>query len=224
MRSKRLLSLLEQLRTRRQPVSAHTLSDILEVSVRTIYRDILTLQEMGVPVSGIPHVGYQIDKGTFLPPLHFSPEELDALLIGIRLVQSRADTSLGEAAVRALGKISAVLPANDTHPMQESPFLVCMTTSEMSLSGDRLMELSQAIREKRRTEIRYLDLKGKTTCRVVWPLGLTCFDAVWLLSAWCEKRDAFRDFRVDRIHVIQSLNERFTAKKGQRFKDYLKQL
>lgn len=225
MRSKRLLSILDELRSRRRPVSAEVLANALGVSVRTIYRDMQTLQTMGAPIRGESGMGYQIDGGTFLPPLHLAEDELDALLIGVRMLQSRADSELSDAAARALSKIGAALPETLDHPFQDSPLLALSAQASTSkLRAGMLSELCEVIRRKIRTHITYEDLKGRKSYRCVRPLGVTCFDSVWLFTAWCETREDFRNFRVDRVTSVERTDSQFKDRRGQSFKDYIRTL
>lgn len=225
MRTTRLFSILDELRSRRLPVSAEVLAELLNVSVRTIYRDMVTLQTMGAPVRGESGLGFQIEEGTFLPPLHFAPDELDAILIGMRMIQSRADSKLADAASRALNKIGSVLPDDHDHLFLDSPLLVDLSTSKnKSLHGEILSELCEVVRVKERIEMKYEDIKGRKTSRYVRPLGVTCFNSVWLFTAWCDSRDDFRNFRVDRIRSVSRTGEIFKDKSGQRFKDYIRSL
>jgi predicted DNA-binding transcriptional regulator YafY len=220
MRTLRLFSILDQLRVRRHPVAAEMLADELNVSVRTIYRDMATLQEMGAPIRGESGIGYQIEKGYFLPPLHFDQDELDAVILGIRMVSVRGDKPFADAALRALGKINAVL--SDKRPDNvDRPLLAYSTQSEAEEPVAFLSLLRAAIRERQRLKIIYLDLKEKRSNRNIRPLGLTAFDKVWLLTAWCEDRMDFRNFRIDRLHAVERHGGVFPRELGKEFKDYL---
>jgi len=225
MRTIRLFAILDELRSRRLPVSAEVLADALEVSVRTIYRDMATLQSMGAPVRGEGGSGYQITGGTFLPPLHFAPDELDSIIIGMRMIQSRADSKLVDAASRALNKIGAALPDHQDHLFLNSPLLVHSSAlDEHEIKKGTLSELCEVIRDKIRVKIKYEDLKGRRTNRFVRPLGVTCFDSVWLLTTWCESKQNFRNFRVDRVRSVERTDEIFKDKRGESFKDYIRSL
>jgi predicted DNA-binding transcriptional regulator YafY len=225
MRTTRLFSILDELRSRRLPVSAEVLAGLLNVSVRTIYRDMSTLQTMGAPVRGESGLGFQIEEGTFLPPLHFAPDELDALLIGMRMVQSRVDSTLADAASRALNKIGSVLPDHYDHLFLDSPLLVhSLAAGKPSLKNDILSELCDVIRIKERVEIHYVDGNGGSTNRYVRPLGVVCFDSVWLFIAWCDLRQSFRSFRVDRVGLVSRTGDIFKDKPGEGFKDYIRSL
>ena len=225
MRTTRLFSILDELRSRRFPVSAEVLAEQLNVSVRTIYRDMATLQSMGAPVRGESGLGFQIEEGTFLPPLHFFPDELDALMIGMRMIQSRVDSSLADAASRALNKIGSVLPDHHNHLFLDSPLLVhSLASGKPSLKDDILSALCDVIRLKERVDIQYVDGNGNSSDRSVKPLGVVCLDAVWMLIAWCDLRSDFRNFRIDRIGSVARTGERFRDKLGERFQDYMSSL
>lgn len=221
MRAVRLFSILDQLRGRRQPVSAETLADQLNVSVRTIYRDIATLQSMGAPVRGEGGVGYQLEAGFFLPPLHFDPDELDALLLGVRMVTARGDDPLAAAAGRLLGKIEASLSGGGQTLGQP---LLAVGSAERAVAASGLSGLRQAIRQRRTLEITYVDGQGRRSGRVVRPLGLTAFETVWVLSTWCQTREGFRNFRLDRIEASEDTGEVFRRERGKEFADYLRSL
>lgn len=217
MRTIRLFAILDKLRVHRRPVSAEVLADALGVSMRTIYRDMATLQAMGAPIRGEGGIGYQIEKGYFLPPLHFDDDELDALILGMKLVSARGDGPLKEAASRAIAKINAVLPDQDK-PSCRGDFLLAHPVDD---SIDFLSPLRSAVRKRIKLNITYLDLKDQHSNRVIRPLGLTAFDRVWLLTGWCELREDFRDFRVDRLKVVEKTGEVFARERGKEFADYL---
>jgi len=221
MRTVRLFSILDQLRGRRIPVSAEALASFLDVSVRTIYRDIATLQSMGAPIRGEGGVGYQIEAGFFLPPLHFDQDELDALILGIRMVSVRSDEKLGSAATRLLGKIETVL--SEGHKSLDQP-LLAVGTDEKTKNAFGLTALKAAIRLRKKMKIEYQNDEGHRSVRLVRPLGLTAFETVWVLTAWCELRDDFRNFRLDRIVSFNVNGEGFKREKGKEFSDYLRSL
>lgn len=225
MRTLRLFSLLDHLRGRRAPVSAEQLARALDVSPRTIYRDMATLQAMGAPIRGEAGIGYQMEKGYFLPPLHFDPDELDALMLGMRLVAARGEPALGEAAQRALTKIGAVLSEEKREAYRELPLKAVSRPSEVQAQAARhLAFLRAAIRERAVLRIHYRDLKGRESWRDGRPLGLTVFDDVWLLTIWCERRSDFRNLRVDRVIEVSRTGRSFRPERGKRFEDYIRTL
>ncbi|MBP0573288.1 YafY family transcriptional regulator, partial [Mycobacterium tuberculosis] len=167
-RSERLFDLLQALRRRRRPVSGRALADELGVSLRTLYRDIASLQGQGAEISGEPGVGYVLKPGFLLPPLMFSPEEIEALVLGSRWVAGRTDQPLAVAAGNALAKIAAVLPADLRAELETSSLLVAPSPGSPP-DGVDLALLRRAIRGERRTEIVYRDASDTTSRRTVWP-------------------------------------------------------
>jgi predicted DNA-binding transcriptional regulator YafY len=197
-RAERLLELMQVLRRHRRPVSGAALARELRISIRTLYRDIASLQSQGAHIDGEPGLGYVLKPGFMLPPLMFSEEEIEALVLGSRWVADRADAELAEAAVNLLAKVSAVLPADLRHELQSSALLVGPGAA-LAAGDAELPKIRRAIRAQRKIEIRYRDLKGEESTRTVWPFALGFFDRVRVLAAWCELRDGLRHFRIDRI-------------------------
>ncbi|MCV2357917.1 YafY family transcriptional regulator [Paucibacter sp. TC2R-5] len=198
-RAARLLELLQLLRRHRHPIQGAALAQQMDVSLRTLYRDIATLQAQGAQIEGEAGVGYVLKPGFTLPPLMFKADELEALVLGSRWVAGRSDDAqLADAARSALAKISAVLPAELRHELDSSALLV---GPGESLSGpEQLMaRLRSAMRNELKLTLQYRDLKGQASERVVWPFALGFFDSARVLVAWCEMRQAIRNFRVDRI-------------------------
>ncbi|MDR0252841.1 MAG: YafY family transcriptional regulator [Brucellaceae bacterium] len=225
MRTFRLFTLLDHLRGKTEPVSAEKLAQELQVSTRTIYRDMATLQAMGAPVRGEAGMGYQLEKGYFLPPLHFDPDELDALMLGTRLIAARGDDALAAAARRVTAKISAAIGHDDGENYARLPLRAATRQStEHEKAATHLAQLRQAIRDRAVLDISYSDLQDKRSRRNVRPLGLTVFDTVWLLTVWCENKNDFRNLRADRIEDIQPAGRLFKPERGKRFEDYLKTL
>lgn len=221
MRILRLFSILDRMRVNRRPVSAETLAQALNVSVRTIYRDMATLQSMGAPVRGEGGIGYQLEKGYFLPPLHFDPDELDAIILGMQLISARGDEELANAAIRASAKIKAALLEGDRDKFADSPLHAVSMTDDVLTASPLLSPIRLALRERRRLKITYQDLKENHSTRIVRPLGLTVFDKVWLLTAWCESKLDFRNFRVDRILTVHQTGDVFAREPGKEFHDFL---
>lgn len=225
MRSLRLFALLDHLRGRSVPISADALAEILGVSVRTIYRDMVTLQAMGAPVRGEPGVGYQLEQGYFLPPLHLDHNEMDAVMLGMRLIATRSDEPLAAAARRASAKFAASMDADQQVTYANLPLrAVSKQTAESEGAKAHLPLLRDAIRRRLVLRITYADLSDNESERTIRPLGLTLFDSAWLLTGWCEARNAFRNFRADRIAIIRATGATFRHEKGRRFEDYLKTL
>ncbi len=202
-RTERLLHLVQVLRRYRQPVSAAELAEELGVSTRSVYRDVQTLRAEGASIDGEPGVGYVLRPGFLLPPLMFSDEELEAIVLGLRLTVVHADDALGRAASDVVAKLRAVLPKDLRTLVDEIALLAGPSKARPAESID-LREVRRTIREQRKASIAYSDERGVATDRVIWPLGLAFFERVRMVVAWCESRQDFRSFRTDRITLWQS--------------------
>lgn len=226
MRTQRLLHILEKLRGFRRPIAAQALAELFGVSLRTIYRDMADLRTMGAPVCGEPGVGYQLKNGGyFLPPLHFEPEELDAIVLGMRLIEARGDEELAEAARAVTAKIGAAMPSDSRQHFERLPLRAASALGDWAMHTPGIMRLLRlTIRQREVLEIDYVDLREQSSVRHVRPLGLTLFDRTWLLTAWCESRNQFRNFRLDRLSAARRTGASFVSERGKRFEDYLKQL
>jgi predicted DNA-binding transcriptional regulator YafY len=211
-RSERLFDLLQALRRHRRPVSGKLLSDEIGVSIRTLYRDIASLQAQGATIEGEPGVGYVLKPGFLLPPLMFPPEEIEALVLGSRWVVDRADDHLRDAARSALARIAAVLPPDLREELDASALLV---GPGINLPADAIDPalLRKAIRTERKLSLSYRDGAGVESQRVVWPFALAFFDQVRVLLGWCERRQDFRSFRTDRIAHAEVLETRYPTRR-----------
>ncbi|NUB08754.1 YafY family transcriptional regulator [Azospirillum sp. Vi22] len=218
-RAERLIDLIQCLRRHRRPVSGHVLADELGVSLRTIYRDIATLQAQGARIDGEPGVGYLLQPGFLLPPLMFAEEEIEALALGIRWVADRADGALGAAAQNALAKIAAVLPPDLRDRMDASALLVGPGEPIVG-DGVDLAVVRRAIRSERKLSIAYRDRDGAATERTVWPFALGFFDRLRVMVAWCELRGAIRHFRADRIVSVTALEARYPRRRQALLKEW----
>ena len=218
-RSERLFELLQVLRRHRRPVNGRTLADELGISIRTLYRDIASLQAQGAQIEGEPGLGYVLQPGFLLPPLMFSEEEIEALVLGSRWVADRADDPLASAARNALAKIAAVLPADLRQGLDGSALLVgpgerlVGTTADLSL-------IRRAIRAERKVSIAYEDKAGAATRRTIWPFALGFFDRVRVVVAWCELRQGIRHFRADRIGDLVETGERYPRRRQALLKEW----
>jgi predicted DNA-binding transcriptional regulator YafY len=201
-RAERLLELMQVLRRHRRPVSGALLARELGISLRTLYRDIASLQAQGAHIDGEPGMGYLLRPGFMLPPLMFSEEEIEALVLGSRWVADRADTELASAARNLLAKIGAVLPADLRHELDSSALLVG-PGSPLSAGDSELPKIRRAIRAQRKITVSYRDTKGEETTRTIWPFALGFFDRVRVVAAWCELRRDLRHFRTDRIMSLE---------------------
>jgi predicted DNA-binding transcriptional regulator YafY len=206
-RAERLLALLQALRRRRRPVVAATLAEELGVSQRTLYRDVASLRAQGADVAGEAGVGYQLRPGFTLPPLMFTPDELDALALGARWVARNGDAELAEAAEQAMAKIAAVAPDEDGDFI-DAPTQLPGVRREPAAGEAWLPEIRKAMRAERKLAIAYVDAKSAATRRVVWPVALGFLGEARVLAAWCETRADFRHFRVDRMRALEVLKDR----------------
>lgn len=218
-RSARLLDLLQSLRRHRQPVSGADLARDLGISLRTLYRDIATLQSQGACIDGAPGLGYVLQPGFTLPPLMFSADEVEALVLGSRWVAERGDTRLAAAARDALAKIAAVLPASLRHELDSSALLVGPAGSPAP--GDaEVTTIRQAIRLEHKLAMRYRDASDAASERTIWPFALGFFDRVRVVVAWCELRQAIRHFRTDRIAGLTLSDERYPRRRQALLKEW----
>ena len=201
-KSERLFQLVNLLRGRRMAITAEQLAHVLEVTTRTIYRDIQTLQQTGIPVDGEAGIGYRLAPGYQLPPLMFDFEELQALLLGSSMVQAWTDPDLAKAAAKAESKIRAILPEPLLQKADQQPYQVPMFEKH---DGERIKHgiLRKACEQYLKITMDYQDAQQSATLRTVWPLGLIFWGERWTLLAWCELRDDFRHFRLDRMVKIQ---------------------
>jgi len=212
-RSQRLLDLIQILRRHRFPVSGAVLAEEQGVSLRTLYRDIATLQEQGANIAGEAGLGYVLRPGFMLPPLMFTEEEIEALVLGSRWIAERADERFAAVARDALAKIAAVLPPELRESLDASTLLIGPGKQIKKAVVD-LPILRRVIRNERKLDITYRDLKGVESERTIWPFALTFFDNVDVLVAWCEMRRDFRHFRTDRIAAMTAVEERYPQRRA----------
>lgn len=211
-RSARLLELIQILRQHRYPVTGAKLAAELGISIRTLYRDIVTLQSQGAQIDGEPGLGYVLRPGFMLPPLMFSEEEIEALVLGSRWVAGRADSQLKSAARKALAKIAAVLPADLRYQLDATALLI--GPNQLIAAGDEeLTTIRKAIRAEQKILITYIDVKENETQRTIWPFALGFFERVRIVIAWCELRQEFRHFRTDRITKLVVSETRYPQRR-----------
>jgi len=218
-RTERLFDLIQLLRSYRYPVTAAKLAAQLEVTVRTVYRDIATLQALGAPVDGEAGVGYLLRPGFLLPPLMFGEEEVEALMLGARWVAERADTRLQKSARSALARISAVLPARLRQNLEEAPLLIGPGKA-LQKQDELLVALRRAIRQQRKVRLRYHSKAGDASERVVWPFAVSFFDAARILIAWCELRQDYRAFRADLIADAKVLSDTYPRRRAELLQEW----
>jgi len=212
-RAERLLALIQILRRHRRPTTAAALAAELGVSTRSLYRDIAVLRLQGADIAGEPGLGYMLRPGFLLPPLMFSEEEIEALVLGSRWIAERADDELAQAASNALAKISAVLPTELGDRAASSSLLI--GPGGRAADGDQQIAiLRKAIRAERKLSIGYTDAKATLTQRIVWPFALAFFDHCRIVAAWCEMRADFRHFRADRICSVELLDARYPRRRA----------
>jgi len=219
-RADRLFDIIQRLRSARGPLTAAAIAEQLEVTVRTVYRDIATLQARRVPIEGAAGIGYVLRRGFDLPPLMFCTEEIDAIVTGARLVRRLRDPKLQAAADSVLAKVYAVLPEALRGPLVEAPLYVSSGSAPVA-EGVDLAEVRSAIHAARKLRIGYLDGQGRQTQRTIWPIAMAYYVDVTLIAAWCELRNDFRHFRVDRIASSTTLDERFPADHAKLFSEWL---
>jgi predicted DNA-binding transcriptional regulator YafY len=218
-RAERLLQLMQVFRRHRYPVSGAALASELDISVRTLYRDIDSLRAQGALIDGEAGVGYVLRPGFMLPPLMFSEEEIEALVLGSRWVADRTDSRLGDAARNAIAKIAAVLPADLRLALDTSALLV--GPGAPIVAGDEdLATIRLAIRSERKLDIRYRDLKARESSRTIWPIALGFFDRFRIVIAWCELRRDLRHFRTDRILALTISKARYPRRRQALLKEW----
>jgi predicted DNA-binding transcriptional regulator YafY len=207
-RADRLLRIIQLLRRHRRPVTGARMAQELEVSLRTLYRDIADLVTDGVPIRGEAGVGYVLGEGYDLPPLMFKADELEAIMLGLSWVKRRGDLSLQRAAEDVVAKVAAVLPEAMRNSLFDAPLLTPPSFGLVDESID-VGEIRSAIRVQQKLGITYQDEKGGATQRVIWPIAISYFDLQRLVVAWCELRQGFRHFRTDRIVQLRVLDDKY---------------
>lgn len=218
-RADRLFQIVSLLR-RRRFVTAAWLAQRLEVSERTIYRDVRDLTGSGVPIEGEAGVGYRLGKDFDLPPMMFNVDEIEALVLGARMVETWADDDLRRAARSVLDKTEAVLPPKLRSRVRDTAlFARSFRVGEDARAV--LGPVRRAVNERRKLALRYRDADGEHSARVVRPLGLYFWGTTWSLGAWCELRADFRNFRLDRIDTLDILDEPFELAPPVTLDDYV---
>ncbi len=219
-RADRLFRIVQFLRGRRL-TTAQQLAKWLQVSERTIYRDIRDLSLTGTPIEGEAGVGYRLRGGFELPPLMFDVEEVEALTLGARMVEAWSSPQLAAAALSAIAKIATALPPERRQWLEASRTYVPQFHIPKQL-GERFELLRGAIRDRAKVHFVYADVEKKLSERRVRPLSLYFWGEHWTLAAWCESRDDFRSFRIDRVIRLQVTDERFSDESGKRLADFVR--
>lgn len=218
-RSERLAEIVEIVRDGRLHL-ARDIANALEVSVRTIYRDIDTLVASGVPIDGERGVGYMLREPVFLPPMALTLTELEALSLGMAIVQQAADAELQAAAKAVMDKVSEHASNRRQAPRSWGFGVYAF---ERAQEGSGYMPLiRRAIRERIKLRIEYLSLNVRYSTRVIRPLQVEYWGRVWTCSAWCELRNSFRAFRIDRMQNCETTGKSFQPEAGKTVEDYLK--
>ena len=219
-KSERLLQMMQCLRTMQAPVRAYELSRELGVTLRTIYRDIEALRQSGALIDGEAGVGYTLQEDPALPPMMFSRDEMEALVLGLREVREVGDPVLAKAAENALGKLKASLPARMRAEFEHA----VLYARRFHCRPDILVDVDlvrRTTREEWVAEIDYEDERGRATQRQILPLAMVYFDKALVLLAWCNLREDFRSFRVDRIEKFTPTEQSFRPKRVPMLRDYL---
>jgi predicted DNA-binding transcriptional regulator YafY len=222
-RAQRLLELIQVLRRHRFAVSAAVLAQELDVSVRTLYRDIESLKAQGANIEGEAGIGYVLRPGFMLPPLMFSAEEIEALVLGSRWVADRADGPLAKAANELLAKIGAVLPDEMKNNIDSSGLLIGPAPA-VAVGKTGLAVIRKAIQSERKLQVKYDTEKGESSNRTIWPIALVFYDRVRIVVAWCELRNSYRHFRTDRILAIDSIDERYPRRRAVMLQEWRRSL
>ena len=217
-RAARLLDLLQALRNRSTPVSGQDLARELGISIRTLYRDIATLQGQGADIQGEPGLGYVLRPGFTLPPLMFSADEIEALVLGSRWVAARSsDSRLSSSARQALSKITSVLPADLRDRVEATNLLVPQSANADSIDA---AEIRLAIRDERKITIGYRSLDNVVSKRTIWPFLIGFFEEARVVAGWCELRQDYRHFRADRIETVERLAERYPRRRAAMLREW----
>lgn len=219
-RADRLFLLIHALRGRRSALTAQRLAETLGVSLRTVYRDVADLQRSGVPIEGEAGVGYLLRKGSDIPPLMFTPDELEALVVGTRFVRAFGGVRLGREAAAALLKIEAVLPP-ELRERSEHTRIFAPEVRRMENSG-LIDDLHAAVTGAMVLRLRYRDNDARPSEREIEPLCLAFWGGSWTLGAWCRLRGDFRNFRPDRIAAIHDDGATFEDTQARGLNAYLR--
>jgi predicted DNA-binding transcriptional regulator YafY len=207
-RADRLFQIIQILRRTRQPVTAEAIARELEVSVRSVYRDVADLIGQRVPIRGEAGIGYVLDNGFDLPPLMLTSDEIEAAVLGAQWVSRRGDPALARAALDLIAKIVAAVPEK-LRPYALEPSGATPPAWKQERDNIDMAQVRSQIHAGRKIALRYRDESGRETARTVWPVAVGYLDAVRLLIAWCELRNDFRHFRTDRVVAADFLADRY---------------
>lgn len=213
-RADRLFDIIRILRAATQPVTAAAIAEELEVTVRTVYRDIATLQARRIPIEGAAGIGYVLRRGFDLPPLMFTEDEAEAIAIGARMLARTGDPSLQKAAESVLSKVTLVVPDMLRDYLKATTVYVSKSGAPVPTQRGLPATIRHAIRAGRKMRIAYQDGDGRHTLRVIQPFRVAYYVEATLLCAWCELRNGIRHFRTDRVVSADVLDESFTIPEG----------
>jgi len=222
-RADRLFRIIQLLRGHRRARTAHWLAEQLEVSERTVYRDVRDLIASGTPIEGEAGVGYTL-RHYDLPPLMFDADEIEALALGARVVQTFGDPALAQAAASVISKVEAVLPARLRPRLGGAALFAPRPGNTVRDGVAHLLVVRTALGARRKLRLGYRRMDGEESQRIVRPLGAFFWGWSWTLTAWCEMRADFRSFRLDRILHVAMTDEGFDEEPGRSLGDYLRSL
>ncbi|ASP40306.1 DNA-binding transcriptional regulator [Bacterioplanes sanyensis] len=222
-KAERLFQLLTLFQGRRRPLTGEQISQLLEVSKRTVYRDIAALQQSGIPIEGEAGVGYVLDRHFLMAPLMFNHDELVAIRLGMSLIRASGDDALCQAAEQVLHKVAAILPDTEKDPFSRSALVV----PSLNLAAEirrHLTVLRGAIRQQQCVQLHYRDEQGQTSQRCIEPLGIMCYVRHWTLIAHCRLRQDYRAFRLDRILSMTVSDDVFDVEEQKSLPHYLESM
>ena len=218
-RTERLFQIIQILRSAREPVTGRMLADELEISLRTLYRDMAELTAQRVPVSGEAGMGYVLDRDYDMPPLMLTVDELEAAALGAAWVAAEADPTLARAARDLVAKLSEAVPDDLRSVILDGSAMPINTKALIKENFDSVT-LRRAIRTRQKLQLNYTDRDGQLSARVVWPLVIAFLDRTRYLVAWCETRQAFRHFKTDRIQSLDVLDTPYPGRRAALLKDW----
>jgi len=207
-RTERLFQIIQILRSKRGPVTGRELAAELEISLRTLYRDMAELIAQRVPLRGEAGAGYVLDAGYDMPPLMLTPDELEAAVLGAAWVAKRGDPSLARGARDLIAKLSAAVPKS-LRPILLDASLRPISMRPIETDKSEIAEMRRAIRGRRKASIIYKDPDGNVSSRTIWPIFIGFTEEKRVIAAWCELRQDFRHFRTDRVCSVEVMEERY---------------
>ncbi|CRL63152.1 helix-turn-helix transcriptional regulator [Proteus penneri] len=221
-RTQRLLTLLQILKENRYPITAEVLANKLQISVRSIYRDIESLRDQGAEITGEAGIGYQLKSGLLLPPLAFDINELEALILGLSWVESNTDKELSHSALRAINKINAVVTTPHQTLLEQNTLFV-PTHQIIEVDHAIAKDMRFSLREEKKAQINYKDAQKQLSTRIIWPIAVGYFQDSQVIAAWCELRQSYRHFRLDRIISYEVLSDNLPYPKSYLFSRWKKE-